>query len=42
MQGDLDFLLSPLKAPDDLLVQDGEVMFPPTRIIFSGNDPLRD
>jgi acetyl esterase/lipase len=42
MKGDVDFLLSPMAAPDELLVQDGQVMFPPTRIVFSGHDPLRD
>lgn len=37
-----DFLLSPSVAPDDLHFQEGEVVFPPTRFLISGNDPLRD
>lgn len=41
-KGDEDFLLSPIVAPDSQFVRDGKVVFPPTRIIASGNDPLRD
>ncbi|CAI2359707.1 unnamed protein product [Moneuplotes crassus] len=40
--GDKDFLLSPNLAPEELICNDGKVCFPMTRIIISGNDPLRD
>ncbi|CAI2359787.1 unnamed protein product [Moneuplotes crassus] len=40
--GDKDFLLSPNLAPEDIIVKEDKVKFPTTRIIISGNDPLRD
>lgn len=41
-QAHKDFLLSPYIAPDEMFVKDGAVIFPPTRMLIPGGDPLRD
>ena len=37
-----DFLLSPLIAPDRMFIEDDKIVFPSTRMLITGNDPLRD